>query len=66
MKKRKKKVWGAKFRKSDGSVGLVLASNMTMEDCVRLGVIPKLVPKGEPVAPDTLIFDPEKDMPNDI
>lgn len=62
-KKKKQRVWGAKFRDASGKVGVVLPSTMTLEDCVRLGMTPRMVPKNAPREPGTLVFDPEKDMP---
>lgn len=65
-KRKKKKVWPVKFRDSTGKVGIALPSNMTLRQCVELGIIPQMVPKGAPSPPGSLVFDPEKDMPPDV
>jgi hypothetical protein len=47
------------FRK----IGIALPSNATLEDLVRLGIEPKMVPKDQPLGPDTYRYEYEKDMP---
>jgi hypothetical protein len=61
-KRKKKKVWPVKFRDNTGKVGLTIPSNMTLRQCVELGIFPQMVPKGTS-PPGALVFDPEKDMP---
>jgi hypothetical protein len=65
MPRKKKKVWPVVFRDAAGKPGLTIPSSMTLRQCVEMGIEPRMVPKDEPRGPNTLVFDPEKDMPKD-
>jgi hypothetical protein len=64
MSKRKQKPFAMPLRDAAGNVVLTVPSDMTIEDMVRLGIEPKMVPRDQPQGPDTLRYD-YKDMPND-
>jgi hypothetical protein len=64
--KRKQKPFAMPFRDAQGNIGITLPSDMTIEDMVRLGLEPKMVPKDEPQPPGAYRYNYEKDMPNDL
>lgn len=51
------------FRDAQGKIGITIPSNATIEDLVRLGIEPKMVPRDQPIGPDTYRYDYERDMP---
>lgn len=64
-RKQKKRQFAMPLRDAAGNIVLTVPSDMSIEDMVRLGLEPKMVPKNQPQGPDTLRYDYEKDMPND-
>jgi hypothetical protein len=62
---KRKRVFAMPFRDAAGKVGVVVPSNMTIEDAVRLGMDIKMVPQDAPLPPNTYRYDYERDMPKD-
>lgn len=67
MGKRKiKKTFAMPFRDATGKIGITVPSSMTIEDMVRLGIEPKMVPKDQPLPPDAYRYDYERDHPTNL
>lgn len=62
MKKRKQ-IFAVPFRNAAGKIGLIVPSDMTIEDAVRLGIEIKIVPKEKPMESNEYRHDCERDRP---